>query len=435
VVRTGGSGGPPGWSPGKSGGLPARQGGLRQHNLALVLQYIAAGEPVSRAGIAAVTGLTKTTVSSLVDDLVSAGLVTELGPEASGRIGRPPSALVLNRSGFVGVGLEINVDYIAVCVANLVGEVRTLRTRPRDNRDQSPAKVLGRAVRMTNNAIASARAAGLTVAGLAVAVPGPVETDRGLLRLAPNLGWVEVPVAEILAGRLAVPDLPVLVDNEANLAALGELWYGGHDDLDDFVHVSGEIGVGAGIVVGGQLFRGVRGFAGEVGHVTVQPDGPRCRCGARGCLEQLAGQEAILRAAGVAGEAGTTLGQPGGSVAELVARARAGEPETLRAVESAGRALGLALSATVNLVDPGTVVLGGLYAFLEPWLKEPLLAELSERAITQRWSPARVLASRLGPNAAVRGATGAVVKRVLADPAAVFAAAAHRVAPTRPRTG
>jgi predicted NBD/HSP70 family sugar kinase len=263
-------------------------------------------------------------------------------------------------------------------------------------------------------------------------VPGPVETDRGLLRLAPNLGWEDVPVAEILADRLPGPGLEVLVDNEANLAALGELWFGGHDDLDDFVHVSGEIGVGAGIVIDGELFRGVRGFAGEVGHVTVQPDGPRCRCGARGCLEQLAGQEAILRAAGVAGAVGTSLGQPGGSVAELLARARAGEPGTLRAVAAAGRALGLALSATVNLVDPGTVVLGGLYAALEPWLREPLLAELSERAITQRWSPARVLASRLGPNAAVRGATGAVVKRVLADPSAVFAAAGHRVAPTRP---
>jgi predicted NBD/HSP70 family sugar kinase len=419
----------------KTGGLPARQEGLRQHNLALVAQCIAAGEPVSRAGIAAATGLTKTTVSSLVDDLAGAGLVTELGPEASGKIGRPASALALNRSVFVGIGLEINVDYLAVCVANLVGEVRSLRTRPRDNRGQSPARVLGRAVRMTNNAIAKAQAAGRTVAGLAVAVPGPVETDRGLLRLAPNLGWVEVPVAEILAGRLVAPDLPVLVDNEANLAALGELWFGGHDDLDDFVHVSGEIGVGAGIVIGGELFRGVRGFAGEVGHVTVQPDGPRCRCGARGCLEQLAGQEAILRAAGVAGAAGTSLGQPGGSVAELLARARAGDAATVAAVAAAGRALGLALSATVNVVDPGTVVLGGLYASLEPWLRESLGAELSERAITQRWSPARVLASRLGPNAAVRGATGAVVKRVLADPSAVFAVAGHRVAPTRPRTG
>jgi predicted NBD/HSP70 family sugar kinase len=416
----------------KTAGVPARQEALRQHNLALVLQCIATAEPVSRAGIAAATGLTKTTVSSLVDDLVSAGLVTELGPEASGKIGRPGSALVLNRFRFVGIGLEINVDYIAVCVANLVGEVRSLRTRPRDNRGQSPAKVLGRALRMTRTAMASAQAAGLTVAGLAVAVPGPVETDRGLLRLAPNLGWMDVPVAEILADRLAARDLSVLVDNEANLAALGELWFGGHDGLDDFVHVSGEIGVGAGIVIDGELFRGVRGFAGEVGHVTVQPEGPRCRCGARGCLEQLAGQEAILRAAGVAGAVGTSLGQPGGSVAELLARARAGEPETLRAVESAGRALGIAISAAVNLVDPSTVVLGGLYASLEPWLREPLLAELSERAITQRWSPARVLASRLGPNAAVRGATGAVVKRVLSDPSAVFAAAGHRVAPTRP---
>jgi predicted NBD/HSP70 family sugar kinase len=397
----------------RTGGSPARQDALRQHNLALVLQHIAGAEPVSRARIAHDTSLTKTTVSSLVDDLVSARLVTELGPEARGEIGRPGSALALNRTGYVGIGLEINVDYIAVCVANLVGEVRYLRTRPRDNRGQSPAKVLGRAVRMTRTAIATAEDAQLTVAGLAVAVPGPVETDRGLLRLAPNLGWVDVPVADILADRFASRDLAVVVDNEANLAALGELWFG-------FVHVSGEIGVGGGIVIGGELFRGVRGFAGEIGHVVVQPDGPRCRCGARGCLEQVAGQEAILRSAGLTGAVGTSLGQPGGSVAELLAKARDGEPDTLRAIESAGRALGIGLSATVNIVDPSTVVLGGLYAALEPWLSKPLLEELRERAIALGWSSVRLLASRLGPDAAVRGAAGAVVKRVLSEPAAVF---------------
>lgn len=417
----------------RTGGSPARQDALRQHNLALVLQHIAAGDPVSRARIAAATSLTKTTVSSLVDDLVSARLVTELGPEARGKIGRPGSALALNRDGFAGIGLEINVDYIAVCVANLVGEVRYLRTRARDNRGQSPAKVLGRAVRMVRTAMKAADAARLTVAGLAVAVPGPVETDRGLLRLAPNLGWLDVPVAEILADRFAGHELAVVVDNEANLAALGELWFGGHLDLDDFVHVSGEIGVGGGIVIGGELFRGVRGFAGEIGHVVVQPDGPRCRCGARGCLEQVAGQEAILRSAGLTGAVGTSIGQPGGSVAELVARARDGEPGTLRAIEGAGRALGMGLSATVNIVDPSTVVLGGLYAALEPWLSKPLQEELRERAIALRWSPVQVLASRLGPDAAVRGAAGAVVKRVLSEPAAVFRAAGHHDAPTPPR--
>src|SRR5215217_6222071 len=210
----------------RRGGSPARQDALRQHNLALVLRHIAAAEPVSRARIAAATSLTKTTVSSLVDDLVSARLVTELGPEARGEIGRPGSALALHRTGYVGIGLEINVDDIAVCVANLVGEVRYLRTRPRDNRGQSPAKVLGRAVRMTRTAIEAAEAARLTVAGLAVAV------------------------AEILADRFHAHDLAVVVDNEANLAALGELWFGGHQDLDDFIHVSGEIGVGGGIVIG-----------------------------------------------------------------------------------------------------------------------------------------------------------------------------------------
>jgi predicted NBD/HSP70 family sugar kinase len=405
------------------GGSPARQQALRSHNLALVLQHIADNEPVSRARIAQATSLTKATVSSLVDDLVSARLVTELGPEARGEVGRPGSALALNRTGFVGVGLEINVDYVAVCVTDLVGRVRYLRTRPRDSRGQPPTRVLGRAARMARTAMRTAEDEGLTVAGLAVAVPGLVETGQGLLHVAPNLEWVDVPVAQILKDRLAPRDPPVIVDNEANLAALGELWFGGHEQLTDFVHISGEVGVGGGIVVGGELFRGASGFAGEVGHVTVQPDGPRCRCGARGCLEQVAGQEALLRAAGLTGAAGTSIGQPRGSVAELVARARAGDPGTLAAIESAGRALGIGVAATVNVVDPSAVVLGGLYASLEPWLRKPLQAELRERVISQSWAPVRVLASSLGPDAAVRGAAGAVVRDVLSNPTAVLRAA------------
>jgi predicted NBD/HSP70 family sugar kinase len=405
------------------GGSPARQQALRSHNLALVLQHIAANEPVTRARIAQATSLTKATVSSLVDDLLSARLVTELGPEARGEVGRPGSALALNRTGFVGVGLELNVDYVAVCVTDLVGRVRYLRTRPRDNRGQPPTRVLGRAVRMAHTAMRAAEAEGLTIAGLAVAVPGLVEPGQGLLHVAPNLEWVDVPVAQILKDRLAPRDPPVIVDNEANLAALGELWFGGHERLTDFVHISGEIGVGGGIVIGGELYRGASGFAGEVGHVTVQPDGPRCRCGARGCLEQVAGQDALLRAAGLTGAAGTSIGQPRGSVAELVARASAGDPGTLEAIEAAGRALGIGVAATVNVVDPSAVVLGGLYASLEPWLRKPLQAELRERVISQSWAPVRVLASSLGPDAAVRGAAGAVVREVLSNPTAVLRAA------------
>lgn len=399
---------------------PARQHTVRQHNLALVLRQVAADGPLSRARIASATGLTKATVSSLVDDLVQAGLVTELGPEARGVVGRPGSALELNQSGYAGLGLEVNVDYLAVCVADLAGTVRHLRTVVGDNRRQSPKQVLARAVRIARTAMAAAGAAGLQVVGLAVALPGLVEAGQGRLRVAPNLGWVDVPVVDYLASRLEPGRLPIMIDNEANLAALGELWFGGHTDLADFVHVSGEIGVGGGIVVGRELFRGVQGFAGEVGHVTVQADGPPCRCGARGCLEQFAGQEAILRAAGLSAEAGTSRGQPGGSVAELLSRARAGEPRVIEAIEAAGRALGIAVAAAINLVAPGAVVLGGLYTLLDPWLRGPLEVELRARVIGHRWSPVRVVPSRLGSDAAVRGAAGAVVREVLSNPGAVL---------------
>lgn len=403
---------------------PARQRSLREHNLGLVLQRIASDGPASRAQLAQVTGLTKATVSSLVDDLVAGRLVVELGPEARGAVGRPGSALALNQNGLAGLGLEVNVDYLAVCVTDLAGEVRYRRTRTGDNRRQPPGRVLARAARMARTALEAAEAEGLAAAGLAIAVPGLVETEQGLLRIAPNLGWRDVPVGEFFAGRFR---LPVAVDNEANLAALGELWFGDHEDLSDFVHVSGEIGVGGGIVIGRELFRGVRGFAGEIGHVTVQPDGPPCRCGSHGCLEQLAGQEAILRAAGLGDEPGTSMGDPGGSVAALVARARAGDPRTLQAIEAAGRALGIAIAATANLLDPGTVVLGGLYTPLEPWLRAPLAKELAARTIAQPWSPLRILPSRLGPDAAVRGAAGTVVRRVLANPAAVLRSRVNEV--------
>ena len=410
---------------------------VREHNLGLVLRQVAEQGPRSRATLALETGLNKSTVSSLVADLIDAGLLRDspVEEERPGKVGRPPQSVELHPGGPFVLGLEINVDYLAVWATDLAGVVRHRSFVTNDNRSASPEDVIGALARLVVIALDQPFAGSRQPMLATVAVPGLVDPS-GELAVAPNLGWVDVPVAEILADRFHAHDLAVVVDNEANLAALGELWFGGHQDLDDFIHVSGEIGVGGGVVVGEELFRGVRGFAGEIGHVVVQPDGPHCRCGARGCLEQVAGQEAILRAAGLTGAVGTSLGQTrGSSVAELLARARAGDPDTLRAVAEAGRALGIGLSATVNIVDPSTVVLGGLYAALEPWLSKPLLEELAERAITHRWSPVRVLASRLGPDAAVRGAAGAVVKRVLSEPAAVFRATGRHVAPIPPRPG
>jgi predicted NBD/HSP70 family sugar kinase len=237
---------------------------------------------------------------------------------------------------------------------------------------------------------------------------------HGVLRRAPNLpDWQDVDVAGAFSDAL---DLPVTVDNEANLAALAELWFGAEAGLQDFVLVSGEVGVGAGVVLGGRLYRGVRGHAGELGHVVVDPNGPRCGCGANGCLEQVAGQEALLRNADLVGAAGTPIAATDGAVEQLLNRAIAGDRSTLQVLTSAGAAIGVALAGLVNVVDVPVVLLGGLYARLGQWLLEPIMAELDRRVVSRAWAPVEVRVSALGLDAAVRGAGGTVVQQLIAGP-------------------
>ena len=396
--------------------VPARQQLLKRHNLSLVLRQIATTRSLSRAQLAVRTGLTKATVSTLIDVLIDARLVVERDPER-GLIGRPGSPLSLNPQGPVGLGMEVNVDYVSCCVVDLTGAVRFRESIVSDNRLLRPEVVLKRAVRTARLLWRQADAAGLTVYGLGVGVPGLVDFD-GVLHRAPNLlEWQGIALAEIVADMLGRPLQSVYCDNEANLAALGELWFGRRKNLQDFVFVSGEIGVGAGIVIGGELFRGVRGLGGELGHVTVDPMGPPCSCGGRGCLERMAGQEALLEAAGLPKDAGTTIGGP---VSELVRRAMAGEPTTLHSLEKAGTALGIALSAFLNVLDLPTVVLGGFYAKLAPWLIGPVTGELRDRVVNHSWLPTEVVVSSLGAEASVRGAAGITMRRIIDDPAALF---------------
>lgn len=399
-------------------GQPAHAGSLRRHNLALVLAEIARGEGVSRAQVAAATGLTRGTVSALVDSLVSAGLVAEGGPNR-GSVGRPGNALRLNADGPAGLGIEINVDYVAAALLDFTGRARSVRIVAGDNRGVDPRTVLGRSVSVARRMLDESVSGDSHIVGVGVAVPGLVGTD-GVLRRVPNLpGWEGVPVAEIVQTSLAMPIEITLVDNEANLAALAEHWYSEADVGNDFVRVSGEIGVGAGIVTGGELWRGVNGLSGELGHVTIDPDGPVCSCGARGCLEQIAGQEALLREAGASGSAGTALGVPDGPISELLERARGGDPRTLAALSRGGSALGTALSSLVNVLDIPTIVLGGLYAEVAPWISEAVATELRERAVGYQRAGVRLVVSQLGAEAAVRGAAGLVIRRIIDNPSLV----------------
>jgi predicted NBD/HSP70 family sugar kinase len=288
-------------------------------------------------------------------------------------------------------------------VVDLTGAVRHRAVRRADQRPRPPERVLADLRRLAGAAIVAVAPHGLDVAGTALAVPGLVDAD-GVVRFAPNLGWRDVAAGSALAGL----DAPaVSIDNEANLAALGELRAGTDRS---FLYVSGEIGIGAGVVLDGALLRGARGWSGEIGHVAVHPDGPACRCGARGCLEQYAGEEAILAAAGLPGS-------PSEAITHLAGAAGAGHAPALAALDGAATALGVVVAGVVNLLDVDTVVLGGAYARLAPWLAPGVAREIAARVLTSRWSPVRVRASVLGGDAAVVGAAGSAVRAVLDHPA------------------
>jgi predicted NBD/HSP70 family sugar kinase len=424
---------------------PARQPSLREHNLALVLAQLADHGPSSRARLAAATGLTKATVSSLVDTLAAGGLVGELGPSTAPRVGRPGTRVALSSTGPVGIGLEINVDYLATVSVDLSGTVRSRERLPGDLRSLRSGTVLARAAMALRRAMERAGVDGLDVAGVAVAVAGLVQFGPDVLRLAPRLGWRDVRVLDELRARAdgVLDAVPMSLGNEADLAALAELWCAGHAapdgvPLDTFVYVSGEIGVGAGLIVDGALYRGRHGFSGEIGHLPggdpaafgrsrrtltggTAGEPETCSCGNVGCLEQYAGQEAILRAAGLP----TIAGKRGRSIDPVLAlerAAQAGDRRAVAALTEAGAALGRASAAVITMMDVDTIVLGGLYARLARWLVAPMQAELTRRVLSSAWCPVQVLVSPLDGEAAVLGAATSVVRHVIADPAGYLAA-------------
>jgi predicted NBD/HSP70 family sugar kinase len=388
---------------------PANQRSVRRHNLGVVLRHVAERGPRSRAAIAQETGLNKTTVSSLVGELIAFGLVRETEVELRGTVGRPALPVELSGHRIVGLGLEVGVDFLAVRVADLAGGERHRVLVTGDNRGRPVDDVLDQLAQLAEDALTAAAHQDLLTAGAVVALPGLVDSD-GRLLIAPNLGWSGVAVPELLRERLGGPRFPIQADNEANLGALAELWEGAGREFQDFLYISGELGIGAGLIIRGELFRGAHGFGGELGHTTVDPEGERCACGNRGCLETRVALGALLRAAGL---------DPAAPVGELAARANGDDARVLEALAEAGHWLGLGVASAANLVNPGGVVVGGYFATLAPWLMPGLREELEDRVLSAEWDAPRVVTSALGAEAAVRGASAQALRRVFADPGVV----------------
>jgi predicted NBD/HSP70 family sugar kinase len=401
---------------------PADFADVRATNLAVVLRFVRANAPCSRADIAASTGLNKATVSSLVADLIDRRLVRETGLTER-RIGRPATQLVLDGSPYAAIGLEVSADYLAAVAVDLAGQRLLSWRRTFAGSTAVPSKAVAALAALGRRAVGRMVAEGRQVLGLTLAVPGLVDAE-GRVPHAPALGWRDVPALELLGPALGNPGYPVAVDNDASLAAVAEYRYGAHAGTPNLVYLGGGSGVGAGLVVDGRPVHGARGYAGELGHVQLDPgragreggresDSPQCECGRRGCLQVLAGVGALVRRLlpESTGDGGALTDlEP--EVDELVRRATAGDPATVAALAEVGRWLGHGVSVLTNVVNPQVVLFGGYFVPLAPWLLPAAEAEARARTLAPDLGGCQLAASGLGHGAAAVGGAARVLDAV-----------------------
>lgn len=385
----------------------SRSSGVRRHNLSAVLELLHVRGPASRSQLAVATGLNRSTVADLVSELAGHGLVLEDGVSSRSGPGRPSPVVHVRAPGAIALAVELGVESVGVAAIGLGGHVLEHTRVDLVEARPSPQET----VRMVAGLVDSldASTADRRV-GIGVAVPGLTRGADGFVHLAPNLGWRGVGLGTLLSDALGLPLDRIRVGNEADLGALGEHRRGAGRGADHLVFVSGEVGIGAGLIVAGRPMLGAAGYAGEAGHMLVDPGGRGCTCGSVGCWETRAGEAALLRAAGVRRVAG---GSPVETVATRLAR---GDARAAAAVAEIGHWLGVGVGNLVNLLNPELVVLGGMFQRLFPHLRDPLLAVVRARALDELAEQVRIVPSALGTSAQLHGAAEVVLAATLADP-------------------
>jgi predicted NBD/HSP70 family sugar kinase len=402
--------------------------GMRAQNSSLLLKVIWRERHISRADIARVTGLSPSTVSAIVAGLQQAGLVRETGAGLS-RGGRRPTMIGFCDDMFALVGVEIGASHVSVVVTDLRADVRTARWGLFPVRTD-PDGALATVRAFIDDALLELGIARRQVIGIGVGVPTPVRPDAPG-RLPPHLvpAWRDHDVHEILSRAYG---LPVFVENDANLGALAEQWWGAGRDGKDLTYIKIGTSVGSGHIINGELYRGAGGTAGEIGHLRMDPAGPRCPCGLTGCLTTFIGSEVLVARA--KGEVGVGVGIDGRAegaggvenVGDIVRAARAGDLGARRIVADVGAQLGVAVASLMNVLNPAVVVLGGEITGVGDLLLEPVRAAVRERSLAAAFEGTSVMTSKLGDKAIAVGAATLVLRAALAD-RALFPALAARV--------
>lgn len=373
----------------------------RAHNASLVLRALYDLGPISRAEIARLTGLTRTSVGELVAELETEGLAEDIGRGPSTG-GKAPTLVALIDDARHVVTLDLGERTFTAALLNLRGTIRHRATRDLQGADGDAALAL--VTDLIDEILAGDHS---PILGIGVGTPGIVGGD-GTIRWAVNLSWADLPLGEILQTRY---QLPTIVANDSRAAAIATYLFGGEDRPSNLVAIKVGRGIGAGLVLNGELFAGDGDGAGEIGHIVVEPDGAECHCGRFGCLETVASAPAILRAAE---GAGLGAGGPGGlTLTDLAAAARAGDGTALAVVHAAGRALGTAIANLIGILDVREIVVhGSVTALGEPWL-DAIRDEATRRSLGPLSRETRLIDGGTGDDLTLLGAAAMLLTREL----------------------
>ncbi len=401
--------------------LSADQLLVRELNLSLVLRHIHIEAPVSRAQIAQATGLNKSTVSSLADDLLDRQLIYETGTNSVGT-GRPSRQLEIHPEAGGIVGLELGVDFVSVALTNFCGRIVWRRKAPADPTD-AQEKTLAQTLKLVTRAIEECQARNLRLLGLGLSTPGTVDLNEGVLIFAPNMQWRDVPLQKTFSEHTGVK---VYIENDANAAAIAEHLFGIARKNRDFIFVFAGVGIGGGLFLNGKLFRGRNGFAGEIGHspIMAEPFQNPCHCGNRGCWETYANQFSIIQRVqarlqvkqdSVIPDLMKKKNQPL-TIAIIKQAAEVGDQEAIDALSETGAAMGQGFASLINIFNPEKIILGGPLSGVGHFLLPTIITTARSHSLPEINQNVDILLSSFEEDASLMGAISIVVDDLLQHP-------------------
>lgn len=382
---------------------------IRAINRSHVLNAIKSYGPIGRAEIARRTNLSPATVTSISAKLISQNLVLEKSAgDSSG--GRPPILLVINPKGGYVVGIKLTETHAVCALTDLEALIIAKSSMPLSGHD--PVQVVDDLAHMVATFLREQKIPKKQLLGVGVGLAGIVDAENGILRQSPIYGWNSVPLRDMLQSKLHIP---VYIENDVNTLTLTERWFGHGQGLDNFLTVTVGRGVGLGIVANGQFYRGQIGGAGEFGHTTIDPQGPVCACGKRGCLESYVGDLGLVRAAREAAARGD-LPAPVKDVDELLSLAQAGEKTAIQILHQAGGILGLGIANLINLFNPKKIIISGEGTREGDFLFVPMQESIQQNTMPGLYDPDTVVIAPWGDDAWARGAAGLVLREVFESP-------------------